>query len=121
MYTQLMKEILLTITFEQKHIDQFIQYCREAFADNTKQLTYINQLAHKYHEHTLIWWYTCRSFLYAMLHRGLRTMDADLMMKICFFIGDLRRHIEQLHHEQFSLHQQESFNLTQLCSTCING
>ena len=151
MYTQLMKEILLTITFEQKHIDQFIQYCREAFADNTKQLTYINQLAHKYHEHTTIWWYTCHSFLYPKLNRGLRTMDADLMMKMGFFIGDLHRHIEQVHHEQFSgdtsrtgnrqgrlqedgsqqgwtniiqqfsLHRQESFNLSQLCSTCING
>ena len=28
-------------------------------------------------------------------------MDADLMIRMGFFIGDLHRHIEQLHQEQF--------------------
>ena len=101
MYTQIMKEILLTITFEQKHIDQFLQHCREVFAGNTEQLKYVYQLAHKYREHTPIWWYTCECFLYPMLNRGLRTMDADLMIMMGFFIGDLHRHIERLHQEQF--------------------
>ena len=32
MYTQILKEILLTIKFEEKHIQEFIDYCREQFA-----------------------------------------------------------------------------------------
>ena len=102
MYTQIMKEILLTIKFEQKHIDEFIEYCQKALADNKKQLEYVNQIARKYHEHTPIWWYTCDCFLYSMLNRTLRTMDAGLMIKLGFFIGDLHRHIERLQKEQFS-------------------
>ena len=31
MYTQILKEILLTIDFEQNHIDEFLTYCREQF------------------------------------------------------------------------------------------
>jgi hypothetical protein len=34
MYTQLLKEILLAIKFEPKHFTQFIEYCRDALAEN---------------------------------------------------------------------------------------
>ena len=36
-----------------------------------------------------------------MLNRALRLMDADLIIKLGFFIGDLHRQIQQLHQEQF--------------------
>ncbi|CAF1388399.1 unnamed protein product [Adineta steineri] len=38
MYTQILKEILLTIDFQDKHINQFIIYCREAFVENSYDL-----------------------------------------------------------------------------------
>ena len=56
MYTQIMKEIFLTIDFEQKHINEFIQHCRELFAGNKKQLKYVDKLAAKYRQHSSIWW-----------------------------------------------------------------
>jgi hypothetical protein len=34
MYTQILKEILLSIDFEQSHINDFLMYCREQFAGN---------------------------------------------------------------------------------------
>ena len=99
-YTQIMKEIFLTINFEQQHMNQFIQYCRVALADNDKQLKYVDRLVRKYRAHTPIWWYTCECFLYPMLNRALRAMDVDLMIKLGFFISDLHRHIDQLYQEQ---------------------
>ena len=101
MYTQIMKEILLTIDFEQQHIAEFIQHCRQALGGNPKQLKLVDQLAEKYRKETPIWWYTLESFLYPMLNRALRTMDADLMVKLGFFISDLHRQIEELHREEF--------------------
>ena len=101
MYTQIMKEILLTIKFEQQHMDEFIQHCREVLAKNEGELKNVDQLARKYREKTPIWWYTYECFLYPMLNRALRLMDADLIIKLGFFIGDLHRQIEQLHQEQF--------------------
>jgi hypothetical protein len=32
MYTQILKEIILTIQFDQHHIDQFIHHCRKQFS-----------------------------------------------------------------------------------------
>ena len=101
MYTQIIKEIFLTIDFEQQHFDQFIQYCRKAFDGNEKQLKYVEEIAKQYEQHPPIWWYTRDTFLYAMLNRVLRVMDVDVMIEMGFFIADLHRHIEQLHQRQF--------------------
>ena len=100
MYTQIIKEILLIIKFEQHHIDEFINHCQELLVDNSRQLHNADQLVREYRQHTPIWWYTYDCFLYPMLNRALRTMDADLMIKMGFFIGDLHRQIEQLHQQQ---------------------
>jgi tetratricopeptide (TPR) repeat protein len=104
MYTQILKEILLTIPFEQKHIMEFIEYCHDVLADNENQLKTVTKLERKYRDETPIWWYTYECFLYPMLNRALRLMDVDLIIKMGFFIGDLHRHIEQLHQEQFTGH-----------------
>jgi tetratricopeptide (TPR) repeat protein len=104
MYTQILKEILLTIKFEQKHIQEYIDYCREQFADNNQELSNIRKLETKYRTETPIWWYTCQCFLYPMLNLGLRLMDVDIIIRMGFFIGDLYRHIEKLHSDQFGGH-----------------
>ena len=101
MYTQIMKEILLTIHFEQKHIDEFTQHCRRTLVGNPNQLKYVDELASTYREKTPIWWYTRECFLYPMLNRALRAMDADLIVKSGFFISDLHRQIQELHREEF--------------------
>jgi tetratricopeptide (TPR) repeat protein len=101
MYTQILKEILLLIKFEQKHIQEFIDYCRAVFADNESELKNVDEIQKKYHDKTPIWWYTYECFLYPMLNRALRLMDVEIIVKMGFFIGDLQCHIEQLHSEQF--------------------
>jgi tetratricopeptide (TPR) repeat protein len=104
MYTQILKDILLTITFEQNHIQEFIEHCREQFADNEQELVNVNELKRKYHKETPVWWYTCESFLYPMLNTALRLMDVDVMIKMGFFITDLHHQIQELHTEQFGDH-----------------
>ena len=112
MYTQIMKEILLAIKFEEGHIKEFIQHCRDAFAENKKALNTVKQFEREYHDKTPIWWYTCDTFLYPMLNHALRVMNADVIIKMGFFIGDLHRQIEQLHKEQYSKHHSgETFIL----------
>jgi tetratricopeptide (TPR) repeat protein len=103
MYTQILKEILLTIKFEQQHIKKFTDYCREKFADN-EELANVKQLERHYHDRTPINWYTRETFLYPMLTSALRLMDANIIVRMGFFIGDLHRHIKKLHSEQFGGH-----------------
>jgi hypothetical protein len=110
MYTQIMKEILLTIKFEQKHFNEYIDYCRDIFAENEDELKNVDKLERQYHDETPIWWYTYECFLYPMLNRALRMSDVDKIIKMGFFVGDLHRHIEELHMEQFGDRQvKETF------------
>ncbi|CAF0930616.1 unnamed protein product [Adineta steineri] len=108
MYTQILKEILLTINFEEKHINEYIHYCYDAFVENEYALDNITKLARDYHDKTPIWWYTYQSFLYTMLNRALRLMDADIIVRMGFFINDLHRDIQRLHSEQFDGHQSST-------------
>jgi hypothetical protein len=85
MYTQILKEILLTIQFKQNHIKDFIQYCREALFDNEKELKNVQKFERKYEQKSPVWWYTCQIFLYPMLNRALRVMNADVIIKMGFF------------------------------------
>jgi Tfp pilus assembly protein PilF len=104
MYTQIMKEILLTIEFDQQHITDFTSYCREQLVGNTKELQNVDKLEREYHEHVPIWWYSYHCFLYSMLNRALWTMDVNLIVNIGFFVRDLHNHISQLHREQYAAH-----------------
>ena len=112
MYTQILKEILLVINFEDKHIQEFTTYCRERFADNEHTLNRIEEFKCDYRDKTPIWWYTGESFLYPLLNRTLRLMDVNIIIKIGFFIKDLYHHIEQLYSAQLSAsNSKESFTV----------
>jgi tetratricopeptide (TPR) repeat protein len=102
MYTQILKEILLTINFEQIHFQEFIQHCRDVPNGNSLKLKDIEEFEQKYHDKTPIWWYTRKYFLYSMLNHALRLMDVKIILKMGFFVRDLHHDIERLHSEQFS-------------------
>ena len=101
MYTQILKEILLIIEFEQKQIDEFLMHCREHFADNVSEFKNIKGLAKEYKDHQPIWWYTYNCFLYSMLNCALHTMDDELIVKMGFFVRDLHNNIAKFHLEQY--------------------
>jgi len=102
MYTQILKDILLTIDFDHGHIMNFIKYCRVELAGNSMELKHVDQIEKEYHDHQPILWYTCETFLYSMLNRALRLMDVDIIIQMGFFICDLHKNIADLHSKQFS-------------------
>ncbi|CAF1160357.1 unnamed protein product [Rotaria sp. Silwood1] len=112
MYTQILKEILLTIEFDHQSLKDFIVYCREKFANNSIELENIKKLEREYYQHEPIWWYTYECFLYSMLNRALRTMEFDIIIKMGFFIRDLHKDIVKLHCEQYNgRHKPDSFTV----------
>ncbi|CAF3973071.1 unnamed protein product [Adineta steineri] len=119
MYTQILKEILLTIDFDDKHTKEFITNCREAFAENEYELQNIEEFERDYHDRTPIWWYTYQYFLYSMLNQALRLMNVDMIVRMGFFINDLHRNILRLHSEQF-LGQQFGRTFTVYRGQCLS-
>jgi len=101
MYTQILKDILLTIDFNHQHIMDFIKYFRIELSGNSKQLKIVDQIENEYRDHEPIWWYTRQTFLYSMLNRALRLMDVDIIIQMGFFVCDLHKNIADLHSKQF--------------------
>ena len=102
MYTQLFKDALLDMTHERRALDDFVEYCREMKADLPNDLKVIDEFKRKYRPHMAVWWYTRDCFIYQMLNRALRLLEADIIVNMGFFVHDLHRQIEQLHRVQVS-------------------
>ena len=98
MYTQLLKEAILQIEYDDaKSLKELADFCRHQGDIDEDE---INKLEKEYRSHTPIWWYTAPYFLYSMLNRGLRLMDTEIIMKTGFFIRHLQKHMDKVHREQ---------------------
>ena len=102
MYTQLFKNVLLNMKHERQALADFVEYCRERKADLRNELKLIDEFQNDYRPDKAIWWYTRDCFIYQMLNRALRVLEADIIVNMGFFVHDLHRQIEQLHREQVS-------------------
>ena len=104
MYTQILKEILLTINFDHHHFNDFLTFCRDELKGNTRELRNVQKIYDEYHTRTPIWWYTRETFLYKILNKALRLMDIDIILQMGFFVCDLHKQVAVLHAEQFTGH-----------------
>lgn len=102
MYTQILKKILLTITFNDGHIKDFLTYSRIELDGNYKELRNVDKIEKEYRKHEPVWWYTCETFMYSMLNKALRTMDVEIIVQMGFFVLDLHNNIAVLHSKQFN-------------------
>ena len=102
LYTQILQDILSTVTYEKKRVEEFIERCCLQFADIKDELIDATVLEKNYHNRTPIWWYTCESFMYPMVNGALRLIDVDVTMRMGFFLNDLCRQIRKVHKETFT-------------------
>ncbi|CAF1334267.1 unnamed protein product [Adineta steineri] len=100
MYTQLFKEILLDIKYDTTAIQDLAACCREVFPGYPVELQLINDFERDYRPQKAIWWYTRECFTYKMLNQALRTMNADIIINMGFFLRDVHQQIQQLHEQQ---------------------
>ncbi|CAF0749697.1 unnamed protein product [Adineta steineri] len=107
MYTQIFKEILLDIEYNRKAIKDLAIYCRKFYLGNIGQLQVINEFERDYRPQQAIWWYTRECFTYQMLNRALRTLDADTIINMGFFLRDLHQQIQQLFEQQISTYDRK--------------
>ncbi|CAF1323858.1 unnamed protein product [Adineta ricciae] len=98
MYTQILKEILLTIDFEREHIDEFLAGCHKADAEKFQK--------RKYSRDKAIWWYTSSDFIFGQVNKALRNMEVDIIIKMGFLIRDLHENLVALHLQQYPRPQQ---------------
>ncbi|CAF3797073.1 unnamed protein product [Adineta steineri] len=109
-YIQIFKDILLKREhYQEQAIEILAMYCCNLYSDNIDELNVINEFKSDYDPKHAIWWYTRECFIYQMLNRALRTLDADIIIKIGFFIHDLHQQIDQLYKQQLSNYRGNTF------------
>ncbi|CAF4686408.1 unnamed protein product, partial [Rotaria sp. Silwood1] len=101
MYSQLLKDIILSIEYDNTTREQakedFISFCRISYAQNDAELCVIEEFKQNYSNPSPIWWYTRECFIYSMLNRALCKQDMEILIKMNFFIYDLHQQLEHLH------------------------
>ncbi|CAF3663159.1 unnamed protein product [Adineta steineri] len=105
MYTQIFKDILLDMKHDEQAIKQFIGYCRK---HNSMSPITIDHFEENYQTQSAIWCYTSFN-IYSMLNYALRTLDADAIITMGFFMCRLHQQIQQLHQQQFNTDNGEPF------------
>jgi tetratricopeptide (TPR) repeat protein len=112
MYTQLFKNVFLDMEHDFGQACLVLaNYCQDKYEGNPKQLQTISEFGQKYHPNKAIWWYTREWFIYQMLNRALRLLEADIIVNMGFFIHDLHRQIERIHKQQVSDYHGQVFFL----------
>ena len=99
MYTQLLKEILITMDYDQAAKTKLVEHCRKIYmyTDDVLQMSLIDEFNQDYTKDLAIFWYNKESFLYSTLNRALRTQDIETILKMGFFSRDLHEMIVDMH------------------------
>ena len=95
MYSQLIKEIILKIEFNDNSIGEFADFCLSLNENNHQQCENVKKFQLQYKTHSALWWYTKETFVYSLLNEALRTQNTRVIVKMAFFIRDLLDEINQ--------------------------
>jgi hypothetical protein len=109
MYTQIFKEILFEIKHNEQSIKDFLLFWRKHYVNNPFTLNAIAEFERDYCPQSSIRWYTREYFIYQMLNRALRTLEADTIITMGFFVRDLNQQIGELHKKQVGNYHGKSF------------
>lgn len=111
MYTELFKKIIINMKHGSRTRDYFVQFARNKYADNPTELNIIEEFERDYRNENAIWWYTRECFIYHMMNRALRLLEADIIVNMGFFIHDLHKNIEKLCRTQASFYRGKRFKV----------
>ena len=94
-YVQTLKAILLEPDEKQNLKKEMIDFCREKYTGNPIQLKLIDEFETTFQPDNAIQWYSRhKAFVYKMVTRAFRVLDADILYKLRYFIQHLHRQLQ---------------------------
>jgi tetratricopeptide (TPR) repeat protein len=94
-HVQALKDILLDADEKRDLKKEMVEFCREKYAGNTIQLKLIDEFETSFQPVNAIQWYSRQeAFVYKMLTRAFRILDADILYKLRYFIQHLHRQLQ---------------------------
>ncbi|CAF1625311.1 unnamed protein product, partial [Adineta ricciae] len=100
MYSQLLKDILLSKEYDDGAKKDFINYLRQQDANQPSRLKDLDVYERNEPPLSSIWWYTKAVLFYDRVNKALRTQDTDTIVHMGVYIQELHREIGKLHKEQ---------------------
>ena len=85
MYSRLLKESFLEMSYDNNSKKEFIEYCRAHYVNNDNESRKLDQFENKYEPSSAIWWYTREYFIYALLNSALRCQNTTILLKMGYF------------------------------------
>ncbi|CAF1093501.1 unnamed protein product [Adineta ricciae] len=108
MYTQLIKEILLELKYDDACVQELVTHCNDNRDAIKAKLHGLGEFQKNYKRNEkAVWWYTKEIFTYHLVNWALREQEFDTIIRVGFFINDLHRHIAELHQAQISNRKDE--------------
>jgi hypothetical protein len=92
----LLKKALPNLPINELSKQDMINYCRNYYRGNRKQLININDFEINYQANDAINWYSRSSFVSHLVNKALRTENIDLLYRFRFFIVDLSQNLRSL-------------------------
>lgn len=110
-YTQMLKEILLEVKYNERSINDLAEHISTYYPNNQLTLKDIKGFEEKYDKKDVIWWYTSAVFIYSTLNRALRTLEVDTIIKMGKLIHDLHINITEMYVNQNKRNELRQFNV----------
>ncbi|CAF1679284.1 unnamed protein product [Rotaria magnacalcarata] len=107
MYTQIFKEILLEMEYDEQSINKLAADLRHLYSNNSARLNIIDKFERDYCPQQAIRWYTRERFTYELLNQALRKLEADTIINMGFFLRDIHLQLQELHQQQTNSFQRE--------------
>ncbi|CAF3510194.1 unnamed protein product [Rotaria socialis] len=99
MYTQLLKENLLDMQYNDTAKHEFADYYRAHYAKSDNELKKLQKFEQQYDPSKVIWWYSKENFIYQLLNDALRTQNTEIIVRMGFVLRDIHLQIKHLHLE----------------------
>ena len=109
MYTQILKEILLEIKYNDQSLEDLVSYYEKQYASNSHESNAIKDFAKNYHQYSPVYWYTYPDFIHSKVNQALRTHEVDAIIKMGFFIQNLHEEINKLYIKQTNNQDKRPF------------
>lgn len=94
-YFLTLKDIVLDTDRQRNLKKEMLDFCREKYADNVMQLKLIDDFEANFRPDKAIDWYSRQNtFIYKMLTRAMRILDADILYRLRYFIQHLHHQLE---------------------------
>jgi hypothetical protein len=95
MYLHIFKELILEIDYDVEAKYDFIKYCHDyCLHDNPASVRMLEEMYEDYDKYSPIWWYTKDTFLYRLVNRSLRDLNAMSIWNLRLFIKDVHQALE---------------------------